>query len=122
MSKYLFFLFFLPFWPSMAQAHGSGAGARLDELITEALSNNPQLAAARQASSAAQARIGQATSLDAPQAGVEFFQTPVKSFPNPIKDGMETDYYIQQMIPFPGAPRRNGKSSGELCRNGRAGI
>ena len=115
MSKYLIFLFLLQLWPSMAQAQGLGAGAKLDELITEALSNNPQLAAARQASSAARARIDQATSLDAPQAGVEFFQTPVKSFPNPIKDGMETDYYIQQMIPFPGTLAGMGKAAGNYA-------
>lgn len=74
----------------------------LQDLVQEALENNPQLRAARNQSAAAKTRVNQATSWDAPQIGVEFFQTPVQSFPNPIKNGMETDYYVQQMIPFPG--------------------
>ena len=74
----------------------------LDELVAEAIQNNPQLRAARNQTAAAQTMVDQATSWDAPQAGVEFYQTPIKSFPNPLKDGMETDYFIQQMFPFPG--------------------
>lgn len=74
----------------------------LDSLITEALRNNPQLRAARNKSSASLTRIDQVTSWESPQIGVEFYQTPIKSFPNPGKDWMENDYFIQQMIPFPG--------------------
>ena len=70
---------------------------KLDELITEALQNNPQLRAARHQTSAAQTRVDQVTSWDAPQFGVEFFQTPIQSFPNPVKNGMETDYFLQQI-------------------------
>jgi outer membrane protein TolC len=40
--------------------------------------------------------------LDPPQIGLEFFQSPVKYFPNIFKDQMEVDYSIQQMFPFPG--------------------
>ncbi len=74
----------------------------LDELIQEALRNNPQLRAARHAEAASRTRIRQAAALDPPQAGVEFFQTPLRSFPLPYRDGMETDYSVQQMFPFPG--------------------
>ncbi len=83
----------------------------LDELIAEALQNNPQLRAARHQTGAAQTRIDQLTSWDAPQVGVEFFQTPIKSFPNPVKNGMETDYFLQQMIPFPGKLSAMGKAA-----------
>ncbi len=75
---------------------------KLDELISEALHNNPQLRAGRNQTAAARTRVNQATSWDAPQVGVEFFQTPIQSFPNPFKGGMETDYFIQQMFPVPG--------------------
>jgi cobalt-zinc-cadmium efflux system outer membrane protein len=75
---------------------------KLDELISEALQNNPQLRAARNQTAAARTRVNQATAWDAPQVGVELFQTPIQSFPNPFKNGMETDYYVQQMFPFPG--------------------
>jgi outer membrane protein TolC len=84
---------------------------KLDSLVAEALQNNPQLRAARHQTAAAQTRIDQVTSWDAPQLGVEFFQTPIKSFPNPVKDGMETDYFIQQMFPFPGKLSTMGESA-----------
>ena len=75
---------------------------QLNELINETIQNNPQLRAARNRTEAAKSRISQVTSWDAPQIGVEFYQVPIQSFPNPIKNNMETDYYLQQMIPFPG--------------------
>src|SRR3990172_5723730 len=74
----------------------------LDTLIAEALQNNPGLRAARLQTEAARAQIRQARAWEAPEVGVEFFQTPIQSFPNPVADGMETDYVVQQMIPFPG--------------------
>ncbi len=74
----------------------------LDDLVKEALANNPQLRAARHQTAAAQTRIDQVSSWEAPQVGVVMFQTPIQSFPNPFKNGMETDYFIQQMFPFPG--------------------
>ena len=83
----------------------------LDDLVTEALQNNPQLRSARNETAAARTKVGQATSWDAPQIGVEFYQTPIQSFPNPIKNGMETDYFIQQMFPFPGKLSAMGKAA-----------
>jgi cobalt-zinc-cadmium efflux system outer membrane protein len=87
--------------PSLGPAQESKP-LRLDDLIAEALQSNPQLHAARNQTGAARARVNQVTAWDAPQLGVEFYQTPIQSFPNPLKNGMETDYYIQQMFPFPG--------------------
>ncbi len=84
---------------------------KLDDLIAEALQNNPQLRAARNQTAAARTRIDQVTSWDAPQLGVEFFQTPIQSFPNPVKNGMETDYFIQQMFPFPGKLSAMGQAA-----------
>jgi cobalt-zinc-cadmium efflux system outer membrane protein len=74
----------------------------LDDLLAELLADNPQLQAARQKTAAAKTVIRQVAAWEAPQIGVEFYQTPIQSFPNPLKDGMETDYFVQQMIPFPG--------------------
>ena len=84
---------------------------KLDDLIRETLENNPQLRAARRQAEASWKKVDQATSWEAPQLGVEFFQTPTKSFPNPAKDGMETDYFIQQMFPFPGKLSAAGNSA-----------
>jgi len=74
----------------------------LQPLITETLQANPQLRAARSNAAAARAKVAQATTWEPPQLGVEFFQTPIRSFPNPLKDQMEVDYFLQQMIPGPG--------------------
>jgi outer membrane protein TolC len=63
------------------------------------LKANPRLQAARSRAGAFSARIGQAGAWDEPQVGVEFFATPVTSA-NPFRDGMETDFFIQQMIPL----------------------
>ena len=74
----------------------------LDELISETIQNNPDLRAARHETEAIKAQIPQARAWDPPQIGVEFFQTPIASFPDPAKDSMEIDYFVQQMFPFPG--------------------
>jgi len=84
---------------------------KLEDLIAEALQNNPQLRAARNQTAAARTKVNQVTSWEAPQAGVEFYQTPVRSFPNPLKDQMEVDYYIQQMFPFPGKLSAMGRTA-----------
>jgi outer membrane protein TolC len=74
----------------------------IDSLVNEALQNNPPLKSAKQFALAQRQKVNQVTAWDAPQVGIEFFQTPISSFPNPLKDGMETDYFVQQMFPFPG--------------------
>ena len=89
----------------------AGEILKLDELVAEALQNNPQLRAARHQTAAAQTKVDQVTSWDAPQLGVEFFQTPIQSFPNPAKNWMENDYFIQQMFPFPGKLSSMGKAA-----------
>jgi cobalt-zinc-cadmium efflux system outer membrane protein len=71
----------------------------LSALLTDALRANPGVRGARTRSDAASARIDQAGAWDDPQFGVEFFATPVTSA-NPFKDGMETDYFLQQMLPL----------------------
>ncbi len=73
--------------------------ATLAGLIQQVIQNNPSLQASRLRIQGAEARVPQATAWDDPQAGVEFYATPVTSA-NPFRDGMETDYYIQQMIPL----------------------
>jgi outer membrane protein TolC len=83
----------------------------LDDLIKEAKATNPQLRAARNQISAAKAKINQATAWEPPQVGIEFFQTPTSSFPNPVKNGQETDYFAQQMFPFPGKLSAMGRSA-----------
>lgn len=71
----------------------------LAQLVQQALQNNPALQASKLRIKGAEARVPQAAAWDDPQAGVEFYATPVTSA-NPFRDGMETDYFVQQMIPL----------------------
>lgn len=93
-----------------ATAH-SQSHTHLDSLVNLALSQNPQLHSLRHLADATRARVGQVTSLDAPQVGVEFYQTPISSFPLPYRRNMETDYFVQQMFPWPGKLSAMGKAA-----------
>ncbi len=104
------FLIFILFLPSTGFGQEKNHSA-LEDLVAEALRNNPQLKAAKSQTLAEQTKIKQVTAWDPPQVGISFYQTPIQSFPNPIKNGMETDYYIQQMFPFPGKLSNMGKSA-----------
>jgi outer membrane protein, heavy metal efflux system len=93
---------------------GTCGDAVLDSLVQEARRNNPEIQAAGHQSRAVWSRVRQTRTWDPPQAGVEFYQAPVASFPNPLKDQMEYDYFIEQMFPFPGKLGAMGKAA----RNG----
>jgi cobalt-zinc-cadmium efflux system outer membrane protein len=93
-----------------------GPIVNLDDLVKEAIENNPQLRAARNQAQASWKKVDQATAWEAPQIGIEFFNTPTSSFPNPLKNGMETDYFIQQMFPFPGKLSAAGSSAENNAR------
>lgn len=101
-SRYLKRLFFCFLVLAAVVQAEDAQEIRLNDLITEAVENNPELKATRYKNKAAETRISQAKAWEAPQIGVEFPLTPVSSFPNPFKDSMETDFFIQQEIPFPG--------------------
>ena len=66
------------------------------------LLNHPALAAAHLSADAAHANGKHHAAWEAPEIGVEFYQAPVSSFPNPLKDQREIDYSVSQVIPFPG--------------------
>lgn len=89
---------------------GVDSGVPVAVFLNEALANNPGLQAARARHESALARIPQARAWDDPQVGVEFYATPITSI-NPFKDGMETDYFVQQMIPFWGKKRLMEKAA-----------
>lgn len=70
-------------------------------ILADVLNHNPSLQAARARVIGADARVPQVRAWDDPLVGFEFYSTPITSI-NPLADGMETDYFVQQMIPFPG--------------------
>lgn len=71
----------------------------LDAFVNEVLQKNPRLQAFKTRIQSSEARVPQATAWEDPLAAVEFFATPVTSA-NPFRDGMETDYSLQQAIPL----------------------
>ncbi len=105
MSKYLCISLLLLLLPIAASGQ-QGVNATpptdtltLSQLLDQALRQNPKLQAAHSRALGSQARIGQASAWDDPQAGVEFYATPI-TYANPFTRGMETDYFLQQMIPL----------------------
>lgn len=85
----------------------------LDSLVDYALQNNPLLKSERQYALAQRQRVNQVSSWTPPQVGFELNKTPISSFPNPFQGGMETDYSIQQMFPFPGKLSAMGEAAGK---------
>jgi outer membrane protein TolC len=86
----------------------------LSEFIDLARTNNPLIKAANSKIKAAFASVMYQRSLDAPQVGIEFMQSPVRYFPIIFMNQMEVDYSIQQMVPFPG--KRNAMANAEQKR------
>ncbi len=72
----------------------------LSSFINEALNANYKLKASRSSVQAARTRIDQATMWVAPQVAVSLMDNPLTSL-NPL-NGMEREYSMTQMIPFPG--------------------
>jgi outer membrane protein TolC len=102
---------------SRAQAPAADTGDSLPALVAEALQNNPGIKAAEFRVKSLQASPSRAWYLDAPQVGVEFYEAPLNSFPNPLKNQTEIDYSVQQSFPFPGkisSRIRAGKKQAEM--------
>ncbi|MBI2429644.1 MAG: TolC family protein [Ignavibacteriales bacterium] len=72
----------------------------LASFINQALSANYKLKASRSSVQATKARVDQATMWEAPQVAVSMMDNPLTSL-NPL-NGLEREYSITQMIPFPG--------------------
>ena len=90
-----------PGGPGSAAGEGPG-GDPLPELLAEARRNNPSLKSARLDAEVDREEGRGGTALRPPEAGVEFYHAPLASFPNPVKDQVEIDYFLQQSLPFPG--------------------
>jgi outer membrane protein TolC len=119
------------FGPVLAQGDSAGLAENavwfnpvIKQFIDEALKNNPELKAARFKVQASQAMVKGKKALDPPQFGVEFYQAPVNSFPNPFRDQMEMDYSLSQMVPFPGklAPMAKAETERSAMFSGDAGA
>lgn len=82
-------------------------GLSLDELVSEALENNPEILAARNEWEAAKAKVPQVRWWNDPQLGISFEKIPRGTYsPGEAKMRM---YSISQMIPFPGKLTLKGR-------------
>jgi cobalt-zinc-cadmium efflux system outer membrane protein len=88
--------------PRLSVAGGSDSVLTVEYFVGRALASNPGLESERQRSVAAVARIPQAGAWPAPEGGVMFDGIPTSTL-NPLRYGMEVDYYLQQMFPVGGA-------------------
>jgi cobalt-zinc-cadmium efflux system outer membrane protein len=84
---------------SLTAGDRADSSSTLAVFLAQAMKANPGVQAAWTRARGAETRVTQAGAWDDPQAGVEFFATPVTSA-NPFRDGLETDYFLQQMIPL----------------------
>jgi len=80
-----------------AQQHDT---VSLSSFINQAINANFKLKASRSSVKAAETRVAQATMWQAPQVAVSLMDNPITSL-YPL-NGMEREYSITQMIPFPG--------------------
>ena len=83
-------------------AQSEGGFLELDQLIEEALSNNPDLKAARERADAYRERPPQAASLEDPRITLGFSNLPVDDFDFNKQDMTQKVVSLSQEIPLPG--------------------
>jgi len=83
-------------------AQSEGGILELDQLIEEALSNNPELKAARERADAYRERPPQASSLEDPRITLGFSNLPVDDFDFNKQDMTQKVISLSQEIPLPG--------------------
>jgi outer membrane protein TolC len=92
---------FITIQNSSAQQLDTTRAVRIDSLLAEVIAYNAELQAAHAGTRAAQARIGQASAWESPQAIVRWMETPTSSV-NFLSDAMEREVGVTQMIPISG--------------------
>lgn len=85
----------------------------LNEVVDEALRNNPEILAAKEIWEAARARIPQERSWEDPQLSIGFMEIPEGSYS--LQDARMRMYSVSQMIPFPGKLTFKGQIAGRMA-------
>jgi outer membrane protein, heavy metal efflux system len=94
----------------------------LGDLVDLALRNSPSIKAAEFQVKGLHASLNHTWYLEAPEIGVDFFQSPISAFPNPIKNQMEIDYSVRQAFPFPGKIRSHIDAEHKHAEMGQADL
>lgn len=105
-SLFFFICLLFPLHSLKAETKDFPLWNELEEWTASLLKNNPQIQALESEIPAAQTRLQRVLSFEPLTAGVEFMKSPSSSFPDPYSDRMETEYTVQQMIPFAGKRKR----------------
>ena len=87
--------------PSVA-AEEQGAAAGLEELITEAVRNNPELKASGEHVAAFEEKPSQAESLDNPRLGLAVLNLPTDTYRFDQEPMTQKLIALKQRFPFPG--------------------
>ena len=89
-------------WDAAGQSPVQAGAASLDQVVAEALQNNPELQAARRDQDAAEQRIAPAGALDDPMLEAGFVNLPTGSFRFNREDMTMKMIGLSQRLPYPG--------------------
>lgn len=95
-------VFLLGFFPAIAQPQVDQHSVMLDELIKEAIANNPKIEAALQRTLSVEQAVSQAGALPDPQLSFSLSNIPINSFAFDQEPMTGKQISIMQMFPFPG--------------------
>jgi outer membrane protein, heavy metal efflux system len=117
LSKLIVFgLIFLPL-----SAAAAGPVVTLDELVEEALTANPQIAAARQDAAAARQQVPQAGALEDPMLGFGVLNVP-DNFDFGMEDMTTKEITLSQKVPFFGKRQLMRQMAERMADSARAGT
>ena len=109
-----FWVIVLCLLPRLAKAEELPPRFTLQQLLQEALANNPQLKASHSGWEAAKFRISQARSLEDPMIGADLEGIPRGKAD--LSEYNDIEYMVSQVIPFPGKLSLKGKIAAQEAR------
>jgi len=113
MYKFFILIIFLlvPLSTFAAAESSSEVSSRLDGFVDEALSNNPDLKAARERWQMFNQKILPSQSLDDPRLAFSFSNYPIDSFDTGERNMTGNDLRLEQSFPFPGKLDAKGEAA-----------
>jgi outer membrane protein TolC len=107
-----FFLFILVVFPHSSLAQSEKPRLNVDQLVDEALQNNPEILAAKQRWEVFKEKVPQASALPDPMLGLGIISLPT-NFSFKEEDMTMKEVSISQMFPFYGKRRLMGEMAGK---------
>jgi len=107
-----FFFFILVVFPHSSSAQSEKSRLNVDQLVDEALQNNPEISAAKQKWEVFKEKVPQARALPDPMFGFGIISLPT-NFSFKDEDMTMKEFSISQMFPFYGKRRLMGEMAGK---------